>query len=58
MKLNPLSGLFEAYRAALLYGHAPAAWELLIPLAWVGLLAAVFVPIFRREQRHLAKVVV
>ncbi|MEA2472566.1 MAG: lipopolysaccharide transport system permease protein [Thermoleophilaceae bacterium] len=58
VKINPLSGLFEAYRDALLYGHAPDAWELLIPLAWTVVLAAVGVPLFRREQRHLAKVVV
>ena len=57
VKINPLSGLFEAYRDALLHGQAPAAWELLVPLAWAGLLAALFVPLFRREQRHLAKVV-
>jgi ABC-type polysaccharide/polyol phosphate export permease len=57
VKINPLSGLFEAYRDALLHGQAPAAWELLVPLAWAALLAAVFVPLFRREQRHLAKVV-
>jgi lipopolysaccharide transport system permease protein len=57
VKINPLSGLFEAYRDALLYGQAPAAWELLIPLAWVIVFAGVFGPVFRREQRHLAKVV-
>jgi lipopolysaccharide transport system permease protein len=57
VKINPLSGLFEAYRDVLLHGHAPEAWELLIPLAWVVALGAVFVPLFRREQRHLAKVV-
>ena len=56
IKLNPLTGLFEAYRDALLYGHAPEAWELLIPLAAAALLAALFVPIYRSEQPHLAKV--
>lgn len=56
VKINPLTGLFEAYRDALLYGQAPAAWELLFPLAAAALLAAVFVPIYRSEQRHLAKV--
>jgi ABC-type polysaccharide/polyol phosphate export permease len=56
VKLNPLTGLFEAYRDALLYGHAPEAWELLFPLAAAGLLAAVFVPIYHIEQRHLVKV--
>jgi ABC-type polysaccharide/polyol phosphate export permease len=56
VKLNPLTGLFEAYRDALLYGQAPEAWELLIPLGAAALLAAVFVPIYHSEQRHLAKV--
>lgn len=56
VKLNPLTGLFEAYRDALLYGHSPEAWELLFPLAAAALLVAVFVPIYRSEQRHLAKV--
>jgi lipopolysaccharide transport system permease protein len=57
IKLNPLTGLFEAYRAALLYGHAPAAWQLLYPLAIGAVLLAVFFPIYRAEQRHLAKLV-
>jgi ABC-type polysaccharide/polyol phosphate export permease len=56
VRVNPLTGLFEAYRDALLYGEAPAAWELLFPLAAAVLLVVVFVPIYRREQRHLAKV--
>ena len=56
VKINPLTGLFEAYRDALLYGQAPEAWELLFPLAAAALLAAVFVPIYHSEQRHLAKV--
>ena len=57
MELNPLTGLFESYRAALLYGHAPAAWELLYPLGIAAVLLAVFLPIYRSEQRHLAKLV-
>jgi ABC-type polysaccharide/polyol phosphate export permease len=57
LKLNPLTGLFEGYRDALLYGQAPEAWEVLVPLAFsVGLLA-VFVPLWTREQGHIAKVV-
>ncbi len=56
VKLNPLTGLFESYRDVLLYGHAPAPWQILIPLGAAAALAAVFVPIYRREQRHLAKV--
>ena len=56
VRFNPLTGLFEAYRDALLYGHAPAAWELLIPMAFSAAMLAAFVPVFRSEQRHLAKV--
>ena len=57
IKLNPLTGLFEAYRDVLLYGQSPAAWELLYPLAIAGLLLAIFFPIYRAEQRQLAKLV-
>jgi lipopolysaccharide transport system permease protein len=57
VRLNPLTGLFESYRSVLLYGTAPAAWELLYPLVAAAALAAVFVPVFRREQLHLAKVI-
>lgn len=57
VKLNPLTGLFEAYRSTLLYGHRPAAWQLLYPaLVAVALLVAL-VPVYRREQRQFAKVV-
>ncbi len=55
VRLNPLSGLFEAYRDALLYGHAPAAWELLVPIGFSLALLAIFVPVYGREQRHFAK---
>ena len=57
VRLNPLTGLFEAYRDALLYGQAPAAWELLIPSGFAAAMLLIFVPVFRSEQRHLAKVV-
>jgi len=56
VRINPMTGVFEAYRDALLYGTAPAAWELLYPAGFALVLLAVFVPIFRSEQRHLAKV--
>jgi ABC-type polysaccharide/polyol phosphate export permease len=58
LRVNPLSGLFEGFRASLLYGRAPAAWELLVPLGWAALLLAVFVPLYRREQPQFAKLVV
>lgn len=57
LKANPLSGLFEGYRDALLYGRSPEAWEVLVPLAFAVGLVAVFAPLYGREQRHLAKVV-
>ena len=55
-RLNPLSGLFEAYRAALLYGHRPAAWQLLYPVLFAAALLLVLVPVYRREQQQFAKV--
>jgi lipopolysaccharide transport system permease protein len=57
LRLNPLTGLFEAYRAVLLYGHRPEAWTILYPLGFSLVLVAIFLPIFIREQRHFAKVV-
>jgi lipopolysaccharide transport system permease protein len=56
VRLNPLTGLVEAYRDVFLRGQSPAAWELLLPLALSAVLAGVFVPLYRREQRHFAKV--
>lgn len=56
LRINPLTGLFEAYRSVLLYGHRPAAWQLLYPLATAALLLLVFVPVTAREQRQFAKV--
>jgi ABC-type polysaccharide/polyol phosphate export permease len=57
IRINPLTGLFEAYRAILVHGHRPAAWQLLFPLAAAVILLAVFVPIYVRDQRQFAKVV-
>ncbi|MDX6511324.1 MAG: lipopolysaccharide transport system permease protein [Gaiellaceae bacterium] len=56
-QLNPLTGLFESYRAVLLYGHRPSALHLLYPLAWAAVLLAIFVPLYTREQWQFAKVV-
>lgn len=55
--LNPLTGLFESYRDALLYGTAPGAFELLYPAGIGLLLLAIFVPLYRAEQRQFAKIV-
>lgn len=57
MRFNPLTGLFEAMRHAVLYGTSPPAWTLLYPLAFAALLLAIFLPVYRREERHFAKVV-
>jgi ABC-type polysaccharide/polyol phosphate export permease len=57
LPINPLTGLFESFRDALLYGHAPAAWELLVPLGAAVLILAAVLPIYRREQPELAKLV-
>lgn len=56
VRINPLTGVFEAYRDVFLYGSAPAAWELLVPIGYAAALLALFVPIYRREDPHLAKV--
>jgi ABC-type polysaccharide/polyol phosphate export permease len=56
LPLNPLTGIFEAYRQVLIEGESPAWWHLLYPLAFAGLLLAAFIPIYRREQLHFAKV--
>ena len=56
LPFNPLTGIFESYRHVFLKGDAPAAWELLYPLGIAALVFAVFVPIYRREQAHFAKI--
>jgi len=57
VKVNPLTGLFEAYRSTLLYGHRPAAWQLLYPAAIAVAMLIALVPVYRREQRQFAKVI-
>jgi ABC-type polysaccharide/polyol phosphate export permease len=57
LRLNPLTGLFEAYRAIFLTGHAPAAWELLYPTLIGAVMLVLLVPLYRVEQRQFAKVV-
>jgi homopolymeric O-antigen transport system permease protein len=57
LPLNPLTGLFESFRHAVLYGNSPAAWELLAPLAASALLLAVGLPLYRHEESRLAKLV-
>ncbi len=57
LPLNPLTGLFELYRDALLYGRSPPAWQIAYPLAVSTILLVVFVPLYRREAPSLAKLV-
>ena len=54
---NPLTGLFEAFRHVFLYGDAPEWWQLAYPTAVGAVLMLAFLPLYRREQRHFAKVV-
>jgi len=55
VRLNPLTGLFESYRAVLLHGHRPAAWQLLYPIGIACLLLLAALPVYRREQSQFAK---
>jgi lipopolysaccharide transport system permease protein len=57
LPFNPLTGIFESFRDALLYGQSPAAWELLSPLAVAALLLAISLPVYRREESQLVKLV-
>lgn len=54
---NPLSGLFESFRHVFLYGDSPEFWQLAYPTAVGIVLTLVFLPFYRREQRHFAKLV-
>jgi lipopolysaccharide transport system permease protein len=53
---NPLTGLFEGFRDALLYGQAPQWWELAYPAAFGALMIALIYPLWRRDAPHFAKV--
>jgi lipopolysaccharide transport system permease protein len=57
MLLNPLTGIFEVFRHALLYGDSPPIWQLLQPLGFSALFLALGFPLYRREQAQLAKLV-
>ena len=56
LPLNPLTGIFEAYRNVLIEGQPPGWWQVLYPLAFAAILLAAFLPIYRREQLQFAKV--
>jgi lipopolysaccharide transport system permease protein len=57
LRLNPFTGLFEAYRDVFLFGRTPAAWELLYPSVCAAVLLLLFVPFYRSEQSQFAKIV-
>ena len=57
LRLNPLSGVFEAYRSVLLYGTRPSAWEVLVPTVFSLVVLAIALPIYFSEQKQFAKVV-
>jgi lipopolysaccharide transport system permease protein len=57
LRLNPLTEVFESYRDVFLYGRAPQLINLVYPALIALLLIAIFVPLYRREQRQFAKVV-
>jgi ABC-type polysaccharide/polyol phosphate export permease len=54
---NPLTGLFESFRHVFLYGDSPEFWQLAYPALVGALLTLAFLPLYRREQRHFAKLV-
>jgi lipopolysaccharide transport system permease protein len=55
IKANPLTGIFELYRDVLLYGRSPAPWQFLVPIGFAAAILAIFVPVYRREEGHFAK---
>jgi lipopolysaccharide transport system permease protein len=55
LKVNPLTGIFEGFRSVLIDGRSPAPWMLAIPAAFALVALALVVPLYRREQPHLAK---
>jgi lipopolysaccharide transport system permease protein len=57
LPFNPLTGLFEFYRHALLYGDSPPVWQILYPLAAGAAVLAVGYALYRREAPFLAKLV-
>jgi ABC-type polysaccharide/polyol phosphate export permease len=54
---NPFTGLFESFRHVFLYGDSPEFWQLAYPPAAGLLLMLLFLPLYRREQRHFGKLV-
>lgn len=57
LQLNPVTGLFNAYRAVFVEGVSPAAVDLLYPLGLSAVLLTVFLRMYLAEQGQFAKVV-
>ena len=57
LRINPLTGLFEAFRDVALHGTVPAAWELAYPLLFGAAVLALTLPLWRADEPHFAKVV-
>lgn len=53
--LNPLSGLFEAFRAVIVYGHSPKAADLLYPLSVGAVLLIAGMWLYASRQHEFAK---
>ena len=57
LPLNPLTGLFESYREHIPLRALPVRVGAPLPLAAAAVLLVTLLPLYRREQRHFAKVV-
>jgi ABC-type polysaccharide/polyol phosphate export permease len=57
LQANPLTGVFESFRAIFLRADAPQAADLLYPLAIAILLFVIGVPLYRRAQASFAKLI-
>lgn len=57
MPFNPLTGIFELFRHALLFGDSPPAWQILSPLAATAVILALGVTLYRREEPYMAKLI-
>jgi ABC-type polysaccharide/polyol phosphate export permease len=55
LRANPLSGIFESLRAAVIYGRAPRAADFLYPFAVGLLLLAVSLMLYKRAAPGFAK---
>jgi lipopolysaccharide transport system permease protein len=55
LRANPLTGVFESFRAIFLRAEAPQATDLLYPLAIAVVLFMIGLPLYRRAQLSFAK---